>query len=111
LLVTTGLEIPGYRIIRHVGVVRGMTIRSRAAAAGNVFGNLQSVFGGRLSIYQRLAETARQEALDAMCRHASEGGANAVIGMRYHATEIMAGVTEVLAYGTAVCVDPAPGPP
>jgi uncharacterized protein YbjQ (UPF0145 family) len=106
MLVSTGFEIPGYRVTRHLGVVRGVTVRSRSAA-GNFFGGLQSIFGGRLSVYVRLAEAARQEAFDRMCQHASEGGANAIVGMRYDANEIMDGITEVLAYGTAVWVEAA----
>jgi uncharacterized protein YbjQ (UPF0145 family) len=106
MLVTTGFEVPGYKIVRHLGVVRGVTVRSRSAL-GNFLGNLQSVFGGKIGAYVKLAETARQEAFDHMCQHASEGGANAVIGMRYDATEIMDGITEVLAYGTAVWAEPA----
>ena len=105
VLVSTGFEIPGFRVTRHLGVVRGVTVRSRSAV-GNFFGGLQALFGGKISVYVRLAETARQEAFDHMCRHASEGGANAVVGMRYDATEIMDGITEVLAYGTAVWVEP-----
>ena len=91
--------------MRHLGVVRGITVRSRSVI-GNFVGNLQSVFGGKLSVYVELAETARQEAFDHMCEHAEQGGANAIIGMRYDANEIMDGITEVLAYGTAVWVEP-----
>jgi uncharacterized protein YbjQ (UPF0145 family) len=106
MLVTTGFEVPGYKIVRHLGVVRGVTVRSRSAL-GNILGNLRSVFGGKIGAYVKLAEAARQESFDLMCQHASEGGANAVIGMRYDATEIMDGITEVLAYGTAVWAEPA----
>lgn len=105
MLVTTTNDIPGYRIIRHVGVVRGITVRSRSVV-GNVVGSIQSIFGGKLSIYVSLAETARQEAFDHLCEHAQDEGANAVIGMRYDANEIMDGITEVLAYGTGVVVEP-----
>ena len=105
MLVSTGFEIPGYRVSRHLGVVRGVTVRSRSAV-GNIFGGFQALFGGKIAIYVRLAETARQEAFDHMCEHATEGGANAVVGMRYDATEIMDGITEVLAYGTAVWIEP-----
>lgn len=106
MLVTTGFDFPGYRVVRHLGVVRGVTVRSRSAL-GNFLGGLQSIFGGKISAYVKLAERARQEAFDHMCQHATEGGANAVIGMRYDATEIMDGITEVLAYGTAVWTEPA----
>jgi len=105
MLVTTTNDMPGYRIIRHIGVVRGITVRSRSVV-GNFVGNIQSIFGGKLSIYVNLAETARQEAFDHLCEHARDEGANAVIGMRYDANEIMDGITEVLAYGTAVVVEP-----
>jgi uncharacterized protein YbjQ (UPF0145 family) len=105
MLVTTTNDIPGYRVIRHIGVVRGITVRSRSVV-GNVVGSIQSIFGGKLSIYVSLAETARQEAFDHLCEHARDEGANAVIGMRYDANEIMDGITEVLAYGTAVVVEP-----
>jgi uncharacterized protein YbjQ (UPF0145 family) len=107
MLVSTGFEIPGYRVTRHLGVVRGVTVRSRSAV-GNFLGGLQSIFGGKISAYVALAEAARQEAFDHMCQHATEGGANAVVGMRYDANEIMDGITEVLAYGTAVWVEPNP---
>ena len=103
--VTTTNEIVGHRITRHIGLVRGITVRSRSVL-GNFAGGIQSIFGGKLSIYVELAETARQEAYTHMVEHAAQAGANAVIGMRYDANEIMDGVTEVLAYGTAVVVEP-----
>jgi uncharacterized protein YbjQ (UPF0145 family) len=106
MIVSTTFDIAGYRVIRHLGVVRGVTVRSRSIV-GNFFGGIQSIFGGRLSVYATLAENSRQEAFDRMCQHAAEGGANAIIGMRYDANEIMGGVTEVLAYGTAVLVERA----
>jgi uncharacterized protein YbjQ (UPF0145 family) len=106
VIVSTTNEIAGYRVVRHLGLVRGITVRSRSVV-GNLVGGLQGVFGGKLSVYVELAETARQEAFDHMCEHAAQGGANAVIGMRYDANEIMDGVTEVLAYGTAVLVERA----
>ena len=106
MIVTTTNDITGYRITRHLGVVRGITVRSRSVL-GNLVGGLQSIFGGQLSAYVSLAETARQEAFDHMVQHAQQGGANAIIGMRYDANEIMDGITEVLAYGTAVWVEPA----
>ncbi len=106
MIVSTANDVAGYRITRHLGVVRGITVRSRSVV-GNFVGGIQSLFGGQLSVYVNLAETARQEAFDLMCRHAGEGGANAIIAMRYDANEIMDGITEVLAYGTAVWVEPA----
>jgi uncharacterized protein YbjQ (UPF0145 family) len=106
MIVSTTNDVVGYKIVRHLGLVRGITVRSRSVV-GNFVGGIQSVFGGKLSVYVDLAETARQEAFDHMCEHAAQGGANAVIGMRYDANEIMDGITEVLAYGTAVWVEPA----
>ncbi len=106
MIVATTNDIVGYRIVQHLGLVRGVTVRSRSVV-GNFFGGLQTVFGGKLSIYVNLAENARQEAFDHMCQHAAEGGANAVVAMRYDANEILPGVTEVLAYGTAVLVERA----
>ena len=106
MFVSTTNEIAGYRIVQHVGLVRGITVRSRSVV-GNFAGGIQSLFGGKLSVYVKLAETARQEALDHLCEHAAEQGANAIIGMRYDANEIMDGITEVLAYGSAVRVAPA----
>lgn len=108
MIVSTTNDVAGYRIARHLGLVRGITVRSRSVV-GNFFGGLQSMFGGRISVYANLAETAREEAFQRMCEHAAQGGANAVIGMRYDANEIMDGITEVLAYGTAVWVEPAEG--
>lgn len=105
MIVSTTNEIAGYRVVRHLGIVRGITVRSRSVL-GNVLGGLQSAFGGKISAFTELAETARQEAFDHMCEHATQGGANAIIGMRYDGNEIMDGITEVLAYGTAVLVEP-----
>ena len=105
MLVATTNDLPGYRIVAHVGMVRGVTVRSRSVI-GNVGGAIQSIFGGSLSIYTDLAERARSEAYDLLVAHAQEAGANAVIAMRYDANEIMDGITEVLAYGTAVRVEP-----
>jgi uncharacterized protein YbjQ (UPF0145 family) len=104
MIVSTTYDIVGYRAVRHLGVVRGITVRSRSIV-GNFFGGIQMIFGGRLSVYAELAEHSRQEAFNHMCEHAAEGGANAIIGMRYDANEIMDGVTEVIAYGTAVQVE------
>jgi uncharacterized protein YbjQ (UPF0145 family) len=106
MIVSTTNDIAGYRIVRHLGLVRGITVRSRSVV-GNFFGGLQTIFGGKLSVYVNLAEATRQEAFDHMCEHAAQGGANAIVGMRYDANEIMDGVTEVLAYGTAVVVERA----
>jgi uncharacterized protein YbjQ (UPF0145 family) len=99
--VATTNDLPGYRVTEHIGMVRGITVRSRSII-GNIGGAIQSVFGGNISIYTELAERARQEAYDLMCEHAQRRGADAVIAMRYDANEIMDGITEVLAYGTAV---------
>ena len=106
MLVSTTNDLPGYRIVKHLGLVRGITVRSRSVL-GNFAGGIQSLFGGKLSVFVSLAETARQEASDHLCEHATEAGANAVIAMRYDANEIMEGITEVLAYGTAVVVEAA----
>ncbi|MBP0578631.1 YbjQ family protein [Labrys sp. KNU-23] len=105
MIVVTTNDLPGYRVVKHFGVVRGITVRSRSVI-GNIGGAIQSVFGGKLSVYTNLAETARQEAYELLVRHAEELGANAIIAMRYDANEIMDGITEVLAYGTAVAVEP-----
>jgi uncharacterized protein YbjQ (UPF0145 family) len=104
MLVASTNEIAGYRIASHIGMVRGVTVRSRSVI-GNFAGGLQSIFGGNLTIYSDLADHARQEAYDLMVQHAQRAGADAVIGMRYDANEIMDGITEVLAYGTAVKVE------
>lgn len=105
MLVATTNDLPGYRITKHLGLVRGITVRSRSVI-GNLGGAIQSVFGGKLSIYVELAERARQEAYEHMVEHAQQMGADAVVGMRYDANEIMEGITEVLAYGTAVKAEP-----
>ena len=94
MLVATTNDLPGYRVVGHLGLVRGVTVRSRSVI-GNLGGALQSVFGGNLSIYTNLAETARQEAYDLLVQHAQQMGANAVIAMRYDANEIMDGITAV----------------
>jgi len=104
MLVATTNSLPGYTITAHIGLVRGITVRSRSVI-GNVGGAIQSIFGGSLSIYVKLAETARQEAYDLMVEHARTMGADAIVAMRYDANEIMEGITEVLAYGTAVKVE------
>ncbi len=100
-MITTALELPGYTITQNLGVVRGITVRSRSIV-GNFFGGLQSLFGGNISIYTNLCERARSETFDLMCAHADQLGANAVIAVRYDATDLMPGLTEVLCYGTAV---------
>ncbi len=105
-LVTTTFDLPGFRVVRGLGVVRGITVRSRSVV-GNMVGGLQTMFGGNITIYTELCEHARQEAFDLMMQHADAMGANAIIGVRYDANEVMDGVTEVLAYGTAVVVDRA----
>ncbi|NOT58831.1 MAG: YbjQ family protein [Acidobacteria bacterium] len=104
-MVTTAFELPGFRIVRSLGVVRGITVRSRSVF-GTLGAGLQSLVGGNISIFTRLCEQTRAEAFDIMIQHATEIGANAIIGARYDANEIMGGVTEVLAYGTAVIVEP-----
>ncbi len=103
-LVTTSTSLEGYKIVKHLGLVRGVTVRSRSAL-GNIAGGFQSLFGGRLSIYVELCEKTREEAYQLLIQHAEVMGANAIINMRYDANEVMQGVTEVLAYGTAVVVE------
>lgn len=103
-LITTANNLEGYRITKQLGVVRGITVRSRSLL-GNIGGSVQSLFGGKLSIYVELCETTREEAYRLMIQHANERGANAIINMRYDANEVMQGITEVLAYGTAVVVE------
>jgi uncharacterized protein YbjQ (UPF0145 family) len=105
MMVSTTNEIIGFKTVRHLGLVRGITVRSRSVV-GNLVGGLQSIFGGQIGAYLDLAESACQEAFDHMCEHAAQAGANAVLGMRYDANEIMDGITEVLAYGTAVWAEP-----
>jgi uncharacterized protein YbjQ (UPF0145 family) len=105
-MVTTGNELPGHRIVRPMGIVRGITVRSRSVV-GNLGAALQTLVGGNITIYTELCEKAREEAFELMLRHAAEHGANAVIGMRYDANDVAEGVTEVLAYGTAVQVEPS----
>jgi uncharacterized protein YbjQ (UPF0145 family) len=104
--VTTALGFEGYRIAANRGVVRGITVRSRSIV-GNMGAALQTLVGGNITIYTELCERARQDAFDIMRQHGAEVGANAIIAMRYDANEVAQGVTEVLAYGTAVVVAPA----
>jgi uncharacterized protein YbjQ (UPF0145 family) len=104
LLSTTAFTFDGYRITRHLGLVRGIIVRSRSIV-GNIGAALQTLVGGNITIYTELCERTRQDAYDLLCQHAAALGANAVIGLRYDATEIAQGVTEVLCYGTAVIVE------
>jgi uncharacterized protein YbjQ (UPF0145 family) len=103
-LTTTTFELPGYRVVKSFGVVRGIIVRSRSII-GNIGANIQSIFGGNISLYTELCERAREDAFNLMLTHAGQLGANAVVGVRYDATEISAGITEVLCYGTAVFVE------
>ena len=105
-LTTTAYDLPGYRIAKSFGVVRGIIVRSRSVI-GNMGASLQSIFGGNITVYTNLCERAREDTFNLMLTHAGELGANAVIGVRYDATEIAPGITEVLCYGTAVYVEPA----
>jgi len=105
-LTTTAFELPGYRVVKSYGVVRGIIVRSRSIV-GNIGAGIQSLFGGNISIYTELCERAREDAFAQMLAHAGELGANAVIGVRYDANEVTSGITEVLCYGTAVFVQPA----
>ncbi len=103
-LITTSNSLEGYRITKHLGLVRGITVRSRSIF-GNIAGGFQTLVGGKISIYSELCEKTREEAYQLMVQHASMLGANAVIAMRYDANEVMSGVTEVLSYGSAVVVE------
>ncbi len=103
-MVTSAMELPGYRIVRNCGIVRGIIVRSRSIL-GNLGAAVQTVFGGNITILTNLCEKTREDAFELMLEHAAQHGANAVVGMRYDATEVMQGVTEVLAYGTAVQVE------
>lgn len=105
-MVTTALELPGYRLVRSLGVVRGLTVRSRSIV-GNLIGGLHSLFGGNITIYTTLCEQTRAETYQLMMKQARMLGANAIIGMRYDATDVMPGLAEVLCYGTAVIVEDA----
>ncbi|KAK0354589.1 hypothetical protein LTR94_011777 [Friedmanniomyces endolithicus] len=106
MYVATTNDLPGFRVTRHIGLVRGVTVRSRNAIS-DAIGGVQSMLGGRVGAYVKLAEAGRQEAYDELVKHAQAHGANAILAVRYDATEIMPGVTEVLCYGTAVIVEPA----
>jgi uncharacterized protein YbjQ (UPF0145 family) len=105
--VTTAFELYGFRVKRNLGVVRGIVVRSRSIV-GTIGAGLQTIVGGNISLFSNLCERTRQDAFELMIQHGSQLGANAIIGVRYDATEIMQGVTEVLAYGTAVQVEPNP---
>ncbi len=104
-LTTTTFELDGHRIVQMLGIVRGITVRSRSIF-GTIGGSLQTVFGGNITLFTQLCERTRAEAFELMVGHAEELGANAIVGIRYDATEVMQGVTEVLCYGTAVVVEP-----
>jgi uncharacterized protein YbjQ (UPF0145 family) len=109
-MTTTAFTLDGFRITRNLGVVRGITVRSRSIF-GTIGGSLQTIVGGNITLFTELCEKTRAEAFDMMLRHAEQIGANAVVGVRYDATELMQGVTEVLCYGTAVSVLQEPGRP
>jgi uncharacterized protein YbjQ (UPF0145 family) len=105
-MISTANEIAGWRVVRQLGIVRGITVRSRSVI-GNFGAALQTLVGGNITLFTELCERARGDAYDLMVQHAGEMGANAIIAMRYDANEVAQGVTEVLAYGTAVVVEPA----
>lgn len=104
-MATTAFTIDGYKIVKSLGIVRGITVRSRSIF-GTIGGSLQTIFGGNISLFTQLCERSRSDAFDMMLKHADQLEANGVIGVRYDANEIMQGVTEVLCYGTAVLVEP-----
>ena len=105
-LTTTTFDLPGYRVVKSFGVVRGIMVRSRSVI-GNIGAGIQSLFGGNITLYTELCERAREDTFNQLPEHAGALGVNAVIGVRYDATEIASGITEVLCYGTAVFVEPA----
>jgi uncharacterized protein YbjQ (UPF0145 family) len=104
-MVTTAFELPNYRVVQNLGVVRGIVVRSRNVFA-TIGASLQTIVGGNITVWTKLCEQTRADAFDIMIQHATEVGANAVVGARYDTTELSTGVTEVLAYGTAVVVEP-----
>jgi uncharacterized protein YbjQ (UPF0145 family) len=104
-LITTGFELPNHRIARTLGVVRGITVRSRSVL-GTIGATLQTLRGGNITLFTELCETSREEAFEIMIRHATDVGATGIVAVRYDATEVMQGVTEVLCYGTAVVLEP-----
>jgi uncharacterized protein YbjQ (UPF0145 family) len=103
-MVTTANDLPGYRVVKNLGIVRGIIVRSRSIV-GNFAATLQTVVGGNITVLTDLCEKTREDAFELLLQHAAQHGANAVLAMRYDATEVMQGVTEVLAYGTAVQVE------
>jgi uncharacterized protein YbjQ (UPF0145 family) len=103
-MVTTAFTIDGYKIVKNLGIVRGITVRSRSII-GTFGGMLQTIFGGNISVFTELCEKTREEAFEIMLQHGSAMGGNAVIGMRYDTTDVLQGVSEVLCYGTAVVVE------
>lgn len=103
-MVTTNIELPGYKVVKNLGVVRGITVRSRSIF-GNIAGVFQTLAGGKISIYRELCEKTRLEAFEQLLEHATQMGADAIINVRYDANEVISGVTEVLAYGAAVKVE------
>lgn len=103
-MITTSTSLEGYKVVKQLGLVRGITVRSRSVL-GNLAGGFMTIFGGRSTIYTELCEKTREEALQLMIKHGQQLGANAIINMRYDANEVMSGLTEVLAYGTAVVVE------
>lgn len=105
-MVTTSFELPGYRVVKSLGLVRGVTVRSRSIL-GTLGASLETIVGGNITLFEEMCETTREQALKLMMQHAIDRGANAVVGTRYDATEVMQGVTEVIAYGTAVQVERA----
>jgi uncharacterized protein YbjQ (UPF0145 family) len=105
-MVTTAFELPGYRTVKNLGLVRGITVRSRSIF-GTLGASLQTIVGGNITLFETMCEKTREQALELMMEHAVERGANAVVGVRYGANEVMQGVTEVIAYGTAVQVERA----
>jgi uncharacterized protein YbjQ (UPF0145 family) len=105
--VTTANDLPGHRVTRNLGIRRGIVVRSRSVV-GTLGASLQTLIGGNITLYTELCEKAREDAYELLLQHASEAGANAIVGMRYDANEVAPGVTEVLAYGTAVVVEVIP---
>ncbi len=105
-MTTTAFELPGYKVVQNLGLVKGITVRSRSLI-GNIGAGIQSLFGGNITLYTQLCETAREESFNLLLTHAEQHGANAIIGVRYDATEVAQGITEVLCYGTAVTVKEA----
>ncbi len=103
-MVTTAFDFEGYKVVKNLGIVRGITVRSRSIV-GTIGGTLQTIFGGNISLFTELCEKTREESFELMIQHAQELGANAVIGMRYDTTDVLQGVSEVLCYGTAVIIE------